>query len=333
MVEDEGADAASAMFGNDSQQNLGVPPRAIHPTIAGHRTIGFDAEPFPGDQRPVLELRQLENTGGSSPDDGGWDCMTSADGQTLCSTSNPKQPDDGEWRCFRREDGADVCQGDHLPDEGDAAGWDCAEQAESVVCENSSGDHPDTYGEGGWDCVWNEIGLRCHDNPGGGGDVGGEGEGEGEGENPDGGGDGNPGDEGGGDGPGDDCECIAGANRFCDEPDYCLWGTQQCQEWFGVRVWGPCVEAAIPRDCAPGGALARDYAWHFEGGFWDGPETRQYDRDGDGILVYPPDFWFNPAGEDCAIRAGECAQDMWDLDQDGDNQESIGDCADIQACV
>lgn len=274
--------------------------------------------------------------GGGGPDDGAWDCMTAADGQTICSNDNPEQPDDGDWRCFRRADGADVCEGDHVPDDGTAVGWDCTAAGEVVTCEKADGQLPDAPGEGAWDCTWNEVGLRCHDNPGGGGDVGGEGEGEGGGGDAGGGGGGGgggDGDGGGGDAPGDDCTCIAGAVRFCDEPDYCLWGTQQCQEWFGARTWGPCEEANIPAGCAPGGALARDYDWNYAGGFWDNWQTRLYDADGDGILTYPPDFWFNPAGEDCAIRSGACAQDMWDLDQDLDNQESIGDCADIQECV
>jgi hypothetical protein len=46
----------------------------------------------------------------------------------------------------------------------------------------------------------------------------------------------------------------------------------------------------------------------------------------------PPDNWFNPAAEDCGIRAGLCLQDMWGLDLDGDNAESAGSCDGVVLC-
>ena len=97
----------------------------------------------------------------------------------------------------------------------------------------------------------------------------------------------------------------------------------------GQRRWSHCNETAILTGCQPGGADAHDYEWHYAGGFWDG---QVFDPNDDGILVMPPDNWYNPAGEDCAVRKGFCVQDMWDLDNDGDNQESRGECEDIQVC-
>ena len=46
----------------------------------------------------------------------------------------------------------------------------------------------------------------------------------------------------------------------------------------------------------------------------------------------PPDWWYNPAGQNCAMLQGRCVQDMWDLDNDGDNQESVGTCQGIDEC-
>lgn len=298
-----------------------------------------DRTDFPDDESDVgwdcsfsdgNEMRACTEIGEQSPDFGEWDCVTAADGRTRCRNENPETPDDGEWSCVQ-VDGRDVCEGDHFPEDGAGQGWDCQADGELVRCQNEEGQHPDEGGMGGWSCAWGENGgLTCLDNPDGGGDdVGGEGEGE----NPGDGGD-NPGGEGEGEDEGElDCRCVAGARRYCDEPEYCLWGEQVCVERGGVRDWGDCNETDIPAGCEPGGAFARDYDWHYEGGFWDNWQTRLNDFDGDGVIRFAPDWWFNPAGEDCAIRRGECAQDMWDLDQDGDNQESLGDCEDIQACV
>jgi hypothetical protein len=41
------------------------------------------------------------------------------------------------------------------------------------------------------------------------------------------------------------------------------------------------------------------------------------------------DAWYSPSYEQCLIDADECAQDMWDLDGDGDTWESLGYCPDL----
>jgi hypothetical protein len=38
------------------------------------------------------------------------------------------------------------------------------------------------------------------------------------------------------------------------------------------------------------------------------------------------DGWYSPAFEECLIENDECARDMWDLDNDGDDWESLGTC-------
>jgi hypothetical protein len=127
-------------------------------------------------------------------------------------------------------------------------------------------------------------------------------------------------------GPGDDgdgrppCPCVPDTIRYCDAPAYCAWGAQICQE---DGSWSGCEEESIPPGCDPYGALAESYEWHYAGGYWDGEID---DEDGDGVVTSEPDWWLNPAGQDCAIRAGLCVQDAWDFDVDGDVEESIGNC-------
>lgn len=238
---------------------------------------------------------------GDSPDDG-WDCETGADGITVCRDDTPDAPDGGEWSCYVvDEDGVehDYCVGDHLPDDNGDGAWDCQENGELVECENDETETPDGGGAGEWDCDRGQEFVECES-----GDDGGE-------------------------QPGESCDCVDGAVRYCDEPTFCNWGNQECEERNGERRWSHCNETAILTGCQPGGADAHDYEWHYAGGFWDG---QVFDPNDDGILVMPPDNWYNPAAEDCAVRKGFCVQDMWDLDNDGDNQESRGECEDIQVC-
>lgn len=126
-----------------------------------------------------------------------------------------------------------------------------------------------------------------------------------------------------------DCPCVAETIRYCDSPAYCAWGAQICEVVEGIHRWSACLEDGIPPGCDPYGALAEPYEWHYAGGYWDGQVD---DPDGDGVLSSEPDWWLNPAAEDCAIRAGLCVQDAWDLDVDGDIEESIGNCQRDPAC-
>jgi hypothetical protein len=54
--------------------------------------------------------------------------------------------------------------------------------------------------------------------------------------------------------------------------------------------WGRCTEAPIPDECVE------------------------------------VESWFSPDFEVCLLESGFCVQDMWDLDNDGDAQESLGSC-------
>jgi len=126
-----------------------------------------------------------------------------------------------------------------------------------------------------------------------------------------------------------DCPCVEDTIRYCDSPAYCAWGAQICEVVQGIHRWSGCEEDGIPPGCDPWGALARPYEWHYAGGYWDG---RVDDPDGDGVLSSDPDWWLNPAGQDCAMRAGLCVQDAWDLDLDGDIEESVGNCLSDAAC-
>lgn len=126
------------------------------------------------------------------------------------------------------------------------------------------------------------------------------------------------------------CACVEGAKRYCEQAQYCAWGVQQCEVRQGIHVWGTCWETYIPPGCEPGGSDARSYEWSYAGGYWDG---RVDDPDGNGVMTSEPDWWLNPAGQDCALRTGVCVQDAWDFDLDGDTDESMGDCADIEECL
>lgn len=143
-------------------------------------------------------------------------------------------------------------------------------------------------------------------------------------------GDGGPPDESGDDGAGgDECPCVADTIRYCDSPAYCAWGAQICEvSPEGIHRWSGCEEESIPPGCDPWGALAQPYEWHYAGGYWDGQID---DAEGDGVVTSEPDWWLNPAGQDCAMRAGLCVQDAWDLDVDGDVEESIGNCQ-VEEC-
>jgi hypothetical protein len=77
-------------------------------------------------------------------------------------------------------------------------------------------------------------------------------------------------------------------------PAYSNWGTQACQP-DGLE-WGACEEvSAIPSECAA------------------------------------VDGWYSPTAEACCVEQGFCCQDMWDLNENGDSWESLGNCVDI-AC-
>jgi hypothetical protein len=47
-------------------------------------------------------------------------------------------------------------------------------------------------------------------------------------------------------------DCVVGTSRYCDEPEFCSWGKQDClPNGKGGGSWGPCKETAIPAGCEP----------------------------------------------------------------------------------
>jgi hypothetical protein len=83
-----------------------------------------------------------------------------------------------------------------------------------------------------------------------------------------------------------ECFCVPGAARYCDDPIYCRWGIQYCND--AGTAWGTCVETDPPEGCS----------------------GMMYDVS-------------------CCVTVGACCQDYFDIDTDGDNQESMGECIDI----
>lgn len=91
-------------------------------------------------------------------------------------------------------------------------------------------------------------------------------------------------------------ECDPGTCRYCDVLATDVWGTQTCEG--DGRTWSPCVEeGTIPEEC-----------------FSDGG-------------------WYSVDEELCCILNGFCCRDLWDLDHDGDHQDSLGDCGPRGGCL
>lgn len=45
-------------------------------------------------------------------------------------------------------------------------------------------------------------------------------------------------------------ECNPGTTRWCDEPNFCAWGKQDClPNGKGGGSWGPCKEVPVPKGC------------------------------------------------------------------------------------
>jgi hypothetical protein len=90
--------------------------------------------------------------------------------------------------------------------------------------------------------------------------------------------------------------CRPGATRVCF-PSFCSrWGHQTC-EVDGLG-WGPCVERPAPVECQG------------EDDTWDAADD-------------------SPEAQECCMARGECCQDHWDLDGDGNAGESLGACDDV----
>jgi len=247
-------------------------------------------------------------------------CTQDAAGNKHCEEEGAT-PDGGEWVCSETG-GTMTCTGDHMP--GEDSGWECVDNGDgSVTCSRHSyvpSDSGDST-EGEWNC-WYEGDTRiCEFVPGeGGGDADVDSDTDADTDSDsdideDGFDQCPPGQEvpvpevcdDGRDNdcdgqvdedcppdnppPPDDCECVPGAQRFCDTPDYCHWGIQFCDA-DGIE-WGDCSETvSIPPECMIDG-------------------------------------WYSPASEACCVAQGYCCQDMWDINGNGDNWESLGNCVDI----
>lgn len=84
--------------------------------------------------------------------------------------------------------------------------------------------------------------------------------------------------------------CVPGTVRQCFET-YCTgWGVQTCAT--DGRSWNYCEEAPVPNACDDG------FGWV------------------DSV----------PSTEQCCIDEGFCCQDYWDLDGDGQTDDSVGTC-------
>jgi hypothetical protein len=92
------------------------------------------------------------------------------------------------------------------------------------------------------------------------------------------------------------CEerCVAGSERFCDEPEFCAWGLQDCGP---DGRWGACIETdRIPADCE------EEIPFPF-------PVPTTYDPE-------------------CCVEAGLCCQNFG-YDPSLDSNASVGNCEGI----
>ena len=69
LVEDEAADPRTPALGIYGEQDLGVAPGAIHPTVAGDALLILDAPPIAREQLPGSVIGQFEDARGGATHD------------------------------------------------------------------------------------------------------------------------------------------------------------------------------------------------------------------------------------------------------------------------
>ncbi len=235
-----------------------------------------------------------------SPDNsGGW----------FCEQQGSAAPPGEGWSCSEHGD-IIACEREGSTEPTPASGWVCSEYiGPTVVCRRHSY-IPDIRDAGVWSCYFEGIFRSCHSSsrPGGDGDADSDVDGDEDFDCP-------PGVEAPSeeimDGVDNDCDgridectdphcsrecvCTDGQWRYCSSPFCGAWGRQICEH--NGRAWSECFEIDdIPEICVP-------------------VET-----------------WFSSSAETCCIEAGFCCMDTWDLDQDGDTWESLGNCPEVPDC-
>lgn len=214
--------------------------------------------------------KRCEGQEPSTPEGDGWVCHES-EGMRICEGSRIPE-DSGEWICEQSGDDVICIAPGYVPSiDGDGV-WSCDYEGEFWVCVQSEGgrnqsedetssDTPDDQGDewsvGGsssedsedgdtdwWEDLWEDWfdGFDDDDSDMDSSDDW----------SPDDWHNSLPDHEGYGDV--DDfesgCVCVPGAWRYCDEPNFCSWGIQYCDE--DSLSWGRCTETAKPMECDDG---------------------------------------------------------------------------------
>jgi hypothetical protein len=170
-----------------------------------------------------------------------WDCFYTSKGERICESGSK-----ADWEC-KTENGRTECKIKDIPGEGN---WECSEYQGKLVCTSKGGEVPSTPSDRRWECEKDEHGNSLCTKS--------------ESRYPDSGGrnkwkcwfDNESGNRICEDKPKGtdlplDCECIPGAERWCDGENKCAWGKQVCED---VGKWGPCIEdhSKYPAGCKPG---------------------------------------------------------------------------------
>lgn len=246
---------------------------------------------------------EIVNPTGCDPDDPSsctddiFICTDDGYGGKICRGQKSTLPDNGDWQCtdISTDDGNYIeCKGDHIPENADENGWICIDNNGDVTCKKDAY-YPDIDIDGEWDCYTDGEFRVCEYHDDNNDDAGGDADGDSDGDtDTDADGDTDTNTE-------NDTTTETDAGTDTETGCQCVPGAMRYCDGalacgWGTQIcdenmrWGECVENSSN---PPSGCVA--------GGF----------------------------DQSCCMRENHCCQDYWDIDEDGDLDESFGNCEGI----